>query len=95
MSRNSSETMMIHQIAVEEEYREGYPAKVSVYERDGAYHYAVALGLTDEPNGSKRAAGIEHSHRSGPGYRTVDEAMAAGWDYIDGHWLSRAGEVRA
>ena len=89
MSRNSNETVAIHQIAVEEGYREGYPARVSVYERDGAYHYAVALGLNDEPNGSKRAAGTAYSHQEGDGYQGIPEAMAAGWKHIDVRWLGR------
>ena len=87
------ETVIIHSIANETALRVGYPATVSVYQRDGAYHYAASVGVTDEPNGSKRAAGREHSHQGGPGYQTVREAMAAGWRYIDGHWLGRAAMV--
>ena len=83
------ETVVIHAIATEEEYRVGYPARVSVYKRDGAYHYAVALGLIDEPNGSKRAAGVAHSHQEGDGYESVDAAMAAGWRHIDVRWLGQ------
>ena len=89
MSRNREETVIIHAIASETALRVGYPATVSVYQRDGAHHYAASVGLTDEPNGSKRAAGMEHSHQGGPGYQTVREAMGAGWRYIDGHWLGQ------
>ena len=92
MSRNREETVIIHAIASETALRVGYPATVSVYQRDGAHHYAASVGLTDEPNGSKRAAGMEHSHQGGPGYQTVREAMGAGWRYIDGHWLGRAAK---
>ena len=81
------ETVVIHAIATEKEYRVGYPARVSVYKRDGAYHYAVALGLTDELNGSKRAAGTAYSHQEGDGYESVEAAMAAGWRQIDVRWL--------
>ena len=87
------ETVIIHVLAEESALRVGYPATVSVYQRDGAYHYAASVGLTDEPNGSKRAAGMKHSHQGGPGYQTVGEATAAGWPYVDGHWLGRAVEV--
>ena len=89
MSRNREETVIIHAIASETALRVGYPATVSVYQRDGAHHYAASVGLTDEPNGSKRAAGMEHSHQGGPGYQTIREAMGAGWRYIDGHWLGQ------
>ena len=57
MSRNREETVIIHAIASETALRVGYPATVSVYQRDGAHHYAASVGLTDEPNGSKRARG--------------------------------------
>ena len=86
---NREESVVIHVITSEQDYREGYPARVSVYERDGAYHYAVALGLVDEPNGSKRAAGTAYSHQEGDGYPTADEAMVAGWRHIDVRWLGR------
>ena len=89
MTANRDETVSIHAIDTEEEYRAGYPARVSVYNRDGAYHYAVALGLTDEPNGSKRAAGVAHSHQEGDGYESVEAAMAAGWRHIDVRWLGQ------
>ena len=89
----SNETVVIHAITTEEEYRAGYPARVSVYERDGAYHYSVALGLIDEPNGSKRAAGMAHFHQEGSGYKTADEAIAAGWEHIDVRWLGRVKVV--
>ena len=92
MSRNREETVIILAIVSETALRVGYPATASVYQRDGAYHYAASVGLTDEPNGSKRAAGMAHSHQEGDGYQTVEEAMAVGWHYIDEHWLGRAAD---
>ena len=83
------ETVVIHELAKEMKVRAGYPASVSVYERDGEFHYVALMGLTDEPNGSKRAAGMVHSHQIGNGYPTIWAAMAAGWEHIDGRWLGR------
>ena len=58
MTLSRNETVVIHELAKEMKARAGYPASVSVYERDGEFHYVALMGLTDEPNGSKRAAGM-------------------------------------
>ena len=89
MTVDRNETVVIHELAKEMKVRAGYPASVSVYERDGEFHYAALMGLTDEPNGSKRAAGMAHSHQEGDGYESVNAAMAAGWRHIDVRWLGQ------
>ena len=89
MTVDRNETVVIHELAKEMKARAGYPASVSVYERDGEFHYFAAMGLTDEPNGSKRAAGMAHSHQEGDGYESVNAAMAAGWRHIDVRWLGQ------
>ena len=88
----TTHTIAIHSLAEEMKVTVGYPAYVSVYQHGGLYHYFARIGVTDEPNGSKRAADWVHSHEIGQGFHTIWTAMAAGWTYIDEHWLGRRDE---